>query len=557
MVVFICHRRCLGSEFLPYLHETVQKLFSAMSQDVTVPTSSSGIRQHRGGDDDDDISFTLNDDDDDEDDDEQSDVEMIETEEGWVAVRTSAVEEQASAVQMVLLLAEKLQEHFYPYVGQTVQLLSTLLSSPHEDIRSFAAAALPELVRSTGKALPANRAPLVELSTYCLGLLVRTIEKESALDLVMTGLQAAKQILLYASADWVALAAKAAKRARDSEREKKMGTPGSSSSGLVSPGGISGVENSSLSTDDEPRFLRVLDDTQLLSLSQCLKSVLRDSLQRRAVLRAEATVQKDTEQGDDVEDLDEEAHFFQESLELHFNISEVLNALFQTHSTNFFPIYLAEWHDLISNLSHPFCLAEDRRLAFLVISDVIQYGVAPVSPENVSLSIPTTPHTPHTPGTHSSLSHDVPLSPSGVLCSSGLTPAAEEYLSAVIPVLIESCSKTTDLELQRTAAYAIGIAFELHCRAIMPHIGNALTALRQLITSPLLDPEDCDEHGLCVDNAVAAVGLITEQTLKLNIDFHQAFLLQQWLQFLPLKNDMVSLYLSHFLLLVALSLLLT
>ena len=108
-------RRCLGSEFLPYLKVTVDKLFLAMSQDVTVPTNHNESNDDQDGFDDED--------------DEDDDVEMIETGDGWVTVRTSLVEEQASAVQMVLLLAEKLQEHYYPYVEQTVRLLTNLVGA--------------------------------------------------------------------------------------------------------------------------------------------------------------------------------------------------------------------------------------------------------------------------------------------------------------------------------------------------------------------------------------------------------------------------------------------
>ena len=39
----------------------------------------------------------------------RSDIEIIETEDGWLAVRTSAVEEQSTACQLIVLLVEKLQ----------------------------------------------------------------------------------------------------------------------------------------------------------------------------------------------------------------------------------------------------------------------------------------------------------------------------------------------------------------------------------------------------------------------------------------------------------------
>lgn len=45
------------------------------------------------------------------------------------------------------------QEHFLPYVEAVAGQLSSLVNtSPHEDVRTFCMAAMPELVRSCGKA---------------------------------------------------------------------------------------------------------------------------------------------------------------------------------------------------------------------------------------------------------------------------------------------------------------------------------------------------------------------------------------------------------------------
>ncbi len=59
-------------------------------------------------------------------------------------------------------------------------------------------------------------------------------------------------------------------------------------------------------------------------LTKCAMVVLRDSLQRRAVLRAEAQVAGDP----DDEDVSDEQMFMQESMELHYNISGELSSLF-------------------------------------------------------------------------------------------------------------------------------------------------------------------------------------------------------------------------------------
>lgn len=69
---------------------------------------------------------------------DRSDIHMIEREDGsWLPVRTAVVEEQSLACQLLVLLAEKLQEFFYKYVEQVVRVMIPLLKSPHEVIGSI------------------------------------------------------------------------------------------------------------------------------------------------------------------------------------------------------------------------------------------------------------------------------------------------------------------------------------------------------------------------------------------------------------------------------------
>jgi len=263
----VLYRRCLGSEFLPYLQFTMNKLFDAMSQDVTVPMNNDYGEEQ-------------------EDDDEDDDIQMIETNDGWISVRTSAVEEQALAIQMVLLLSEKLQEHFYPYVEHTMRLISKLIVSPHEDIRSFSITVLPELVRTTGKALPMNRTPLKELSNYCLGLLIELLEKESALDIIMTGLQSMRLIIIYACTNWKKSLAIPNATATTTGTAQNTPSPTSTASlGLSTPSKMTTEESSSskkhenhthLQSSNEHsnkrnNYIRSFDDGQMLSLARCVK----------------------------------------------------------------------------------------------------------------------------------------------------------------------------------------------------------------------------------------------------------------------------------------------
>ena len=68
MKTWVTIARCLQQEILPYVTMIMRDLFTCMAQDVTVPSEEVDAE------------------------DEQSDLELIETNDGWVAVRCSAVE---------------------------------------------------------------------------------------------------------------------------------------------------------------------------------------------------------------------------------------------------------------------------------------------------------------------------------------------------------------------------------------------------------------------------------------------------------------------------------
>ncbi len=431
-----CGSRCLGAEFLPYLPHIMDKLLQAMGQEVTVD----GVDMA-------DIE-------------ERSDLEMIETDDGWIAVRSAAVEEQSTACQLIILLSEKLQEHFYPYVEQTMRLVATLINSPHEDIRSYSLVAIPELVRATGKAMTTSRVAVEELSGFSLGLLIRSVETEATLDLIMTGLQAMKTSLFYACTDWAALAA------------------ASPTPNMSQPPPLT-LSNS----------VRLLNAAQMEGLTQCAKVVLRDSLQRRAVLRAEAQTSGEP----DEDDVSDERLFMQESMELHYNISDLIGAIFRTHGTQFLPVYLDQWHEMMCNLSHAYCLKEDRQFAFFVVSDVVEFGLG--------------------------------------------RDSAKAYLDQVLPGIIETVRSGADFGPKRTCAYIVGIACEQFPQEFVPYAHSALQALSTCIQQ---GDEDGEATGSCTDNAVSSVGIILERMEPLKVEVAYQFVWTQWASYLPLRHDVVS-----------------
>lgn len=101
-----------------------------------------------------------------------------------------------------------------------------------------------------------------------------------------------------------------------------------------------------------------------------MKIILRESIQRRSVLRAEAQISG----GIDEDDEAEEELYMHESLELHFVLSEVLGSLFKSHGPIFYSTYLNSWHEIVLELSQLHCLKEDQQFALYIACDVIEYG---------------------------------------------------------------------------------------------------------------------------------------------------------------------------------------
>ena len=448
--------RCLGSEFVPFLPLVMTRLMAAISQDLSAGTGDIDL---------DDI-------------DQRSDVELIEADDGsWMAVRTSAVEEQAKACQLVTLLAEKLQEHFFPFVEQSIRCMAPLVSSPHEDVRSYCFVALPEFVRATGKATAPSRTELGTVSEYSIGLLITAVEKEGVLELIMTALQALKLVLSYTSQDWSVWAQKTAGVA-----------------GQVDPFGEKSIEEPP--SPVPATSVRFLNAEQMVTLTQSAKVVLRDSLQRRAVLRAEAACGAGAGAGSagrDDDDAADETMFMQDSMELHYNVAELIGAILRTHGDAFMPVYLEHWHETMTEMSHPYCLKEDRNIAFFVISDVIEFGLTPST--------------------------------------------AEAYLAGVVPVLCEACATVEDAGTRQPCAYALGRASALYPQAFAAH---AMTALQALGACIALGEEPDEPRGSCTDNAAASVGIILEnleQQGGAGAGLNFEFMWGQWLGYLPLKHD--------------------
>lgn len=122
--------------------------------------------------------------------------------------------------------------------------------------------------------------------------------------------------------------------------------------------------------------------------------------------------------GADDEDADDEKQFMQESLELHYNLSEMIGGIMRTHGDSFLPVYSTQWHESIMEMANPHCLKEDRQFAFYVISDVIEFSLSEES--------------------------------------------AASFFGSVMPVLSEACANMVASSPRQACAYSMGMAAELY-----------------------------------------------------------------------------------------------
>ncbi|KAI8476174.1 MAG: armadillo-type protein [Monoraphidium minutum] len=172
--------KALGPEFLPYLGVVMPPLLktAALEPDVKITDA-------------DDV-------DDDEDDD---DVEYINLGDKLVAIRTSTLEEKATACSMIGCYVDELKEGFFPYVKQVADIMVPLLKFYfHEDVRRAAVQSVPQLLRSADLACErgapgASREFVSQLFAYTWEPLVAALKKEPEADIQATMLESIAEVV--------------------------------------------------------------------------------------------------------------------------------------------------------------------------------------------------------------------------------------------------------------------------------------------------------------------------------------------------------------------------
>ncbi|XP_058073781.1 uncharacterized protein LOC131222648 isoform X2 [Magnolia sinica] len=163
--------KCLGQDFLPYMSVVMPPLLQSaqLKPDVTITSADS----------DEDI---------DESDDES--IETITLGDKRIGIKTSVLEEKATACNMLCCYADELKEGFYPWIDQVAPTLVPLLKFYfHEEVRKAAVSAMPELLRSAklavekGQAQGRDESYVKQLSDYIIPALVEALHKEPEVEI--------------------------------------------------------------------------------------------------------------------------------------------------------------------------------------------------------------------------------------------------------------------------------------------------------------------------------------------------------------------------------------
>ncbi|KAF2288178.1 hypothetical protein GH714_004837 [Hevea brasiliensis] len=125
--------KCLGQDFLPYMNVVMPPLLQSaqLKPDVTITSADSDV----------DI-------------DDDDSIETITLGDKRIGIKTSVLEEKATACNMLCCYADELKEGFFPWIDQVATTLVPLLKFYfHEEVRKAAVSAMPELLRSAKLAI--------------------------------------------------------------------------------------------------------------------------------------------------------------------------------------------------------------------------------------------------------------------------------------------------------------------------------------------------------------------------------------------------------------------
>ncbi|EYU39259.1 hypothetical protein ABFS82_04G225100 [Erythranthe guttata] len=290
--------KCLGQDFLPYMNVVMPPLLQSaqLKPDVIITSADS-------------------DDELDESDDES--METITLGDKRIGIKTSVLEEKATACNMLCCYADELKEGFYPWIDQVAQTLVPLLKFYfHEEVRKAAVSAMPDLLRSAklavekGIAQGRNETYIKQLSDYIFPALVEALHKEPDTDICANMLDALSECLQ-----------------------------------------ISGP---------------LLDESQVRSVVDEIKLVITASSDRKKERAERAKAEDfDAEEGELLKEENEQEE------EVFDQVGELLGTLIKTFKASFLPFF-----DELSSYLMPMWgkdrTAEERRIAICIFDDVAE-----------------------------------------------------------------------------------------------------------------------------------------------------------------------------------------
>ncbi|XP_010535931.1 PREDICTED: importin-5-like [Tarenaya hassleriana] len=290
--------KCLGQDFLPYMSVVMPPLLQSaqLKPDVTITSADS------------------------EDEAEDSDDESMETiilGDKRIGIKTSVLEEKATACNMLCCYADELKEGFFPWIDQVAPTLVPLLKFYfHEEVRRAAVSAMPELLRSAKLAIEKGISQgrdfsyLKQLSDYIIPAMLEALHKEPDTEITVSMLEALNECLQ-----------------------------------------ISG---------------NILDEGKIRSIVDEIKQVMTASSSRKRERGERANAEDfDAEEGELVKEENEQEE------EVFDQVGEILGTLVKTFKASFLP-YFDELSSYLTPMWGRDKTAEERRIAICIFDDVAE-----------------------------------------------------------------------------------------------------------------------------------------------------------------------------------------
>jgi HEAT repeat protein len=174
--------KCLGRDFVPYLPYVMPPLLRSAEIQPEVQIADA------------------------DDPDELEGMDTVCIGDKKIGIRTSGLEEKATACSMMACFLAELQDGFHDYIEQTTRIMVPLLQFYYNDeVRSAAVSCMPELIKCTAKFVeknPAAAAPaaVTQISVAIYDQLVESIIREPEVDIQIAMLDALQESVEAATA---------------------------------------------------------------------------------------------------------------------------------------------------------------------------------------------------------------------------------------------------------------------------------------------------------------------------------------------------------------------